>query len=245
MDIGKAFTFVGDDPKWVSKLAIGGGLVLAMTLLIFTVVGWLFPLAIIFGYLMQVTRNVIAGEQRTLPEWENWGLLMSDGFKAFGVVLILALPILLVGLLTSVPAAVLNATSGGEGSAAGVGLSLLGLLGACLLIPLSVLYALLFPIALGRYAATGNIGASLRFGELFSILRGNFVNYLLIFLLTGFVTGTIAQLGVIACVIGVFFTIFYAYLVNHHLYGQAYAKAVGTQPGLAQSQQPYPQSFPY
>lgn len=242
MDIGKAFTFVGEDPKWVSKLAIGGGLVVATGLLIFTLVGWLFPLAIIFGYLVQVTRNVIAGEQRALPEWENWGLLMSDGFKALGVVLILALPVLLVSLFTTVPAAVLNATSGGEGSAAGAGLSLLG---ACLLLPLAVLYSLLVPIALGRYAATRNIGASLRFGELFSILRGNFVNYLLIFLLTGFVTGTIAQLGVIACVIGVFFTIFYAYLVNHHLYGQAYAKAVGIQPGLAQPQQPYPQAFPY
>lgn len=242
MDIGKAFTFVGEDPKWVSKLAIGGGLVVATGLLIFTLVGWLFPLAIIFGYLVQVTRNVIAGEQRALPEWENWGLLMSDGFKALGVVLILALPVLLVSLFTTVPAAVLNVTSGGEGSAAGAGLSLLG---ACLLLPLAVLYSLLVPIALGRYAATRNIGASLRFGELFSILRGNFVNYLLIFLLTGFVTGTIAQLGVIACVIGVFFTIFYAYLVNHHLYGQAYAKAVGIQPGLAQPQQPYPQSFPY
>jgi len=242
MDIGKAFTFVGEDPKWAVKLAIGGGLVIATGLLFFTLVGWLFPLAIILGYLTQVTRNVIAGEQRGLPEWENWGLLMSDGFKALGVVLILALPLLLVSLFTTVPGAVLNAASGGEGSGVGTGLSLLG---ACLLLPLGVLYSLLTPIALARYAATRNVGASVRFGELFSILRGNFVNYLLIFLLTGFVTGTIAQLGVIACFIGVFFTIFYAYLVNHHLYGQAYARAVGTQPGLAQPPQPYQQSFPY
>jgi len=29
LDIGKAFTFPMDDQKWVAKLAIGGGLILA------------------------------------------------------------------------------------------------------------------------------------------------------------------------------------------------------------------------
>ncbi len=39
LDIGKAFTFPMEDQKWVAKLAIGGGLILAG---IITIVGWLF-----------------------------------------------------------------------------------------------------------------------------------------------------------------------------------------------------------
>lgn len=52
LDIGKAFTFITDDQKWVAKLAIGGGLAIAWVLAIFTIVGWI-PIGLILtGYLV-------------------------------------------------------------------------------------------------------------------------------------------------------------------------------------------------
>ena len=67
MDIGKAFTFVGEDPKWVTKVLIGGGMLLFAIVLSITVIGGILVAAIVFGYLVQLTRNVIAGERTPLP----------------------------------------------------------------------------------------------------------------------------------------------------------------------------------
>lgn len=241
MDIGKAFSFVTDDPKWVTKVLIGGGLILAGYLAIFTVIGWLFVFAIVFGYLVHLTRNVIAGEGQPLPEWANWGNLMVDGFKSFVVTLVLSLPLILVYLIFFIPAAVLNGTSDTGSSGAGAALSVIG---SCVALPLALLVSLVSPIGIARYATTGNIGRALNIGAIVATLRANFVTYLLV-LLMGIVTGFVSGLGVLACFIGLPFTAFYAQLVNYHLYGQAYHKAEGALPSYGQPQQPYPQSSPF
>lgn len=243
MDIGKAFTFLGEDPKWTTKLLIGGGLIIAGFLALFTVIGWIFVVAIILGYLVQLTRNVIAGQQRPLPEWANWGALMSDGFKVFVVILALVLPVFIIALIFSVPGSLLS-TSDNAGTA-GLG-TLLSIAGGCLNLLLGLFAGLLLPVAIGRYAATNNIGQALNIGAIFAALRTNFMPYLLIVLLS-IVTSIIGQLGIIACFIGLPFTLFYGYLVNYHLYGQAYRQTQGALPEYGQSQPPYPPSpsFPY
>jgi hypothetical protein len=240
-DIGKAFTFVTEDPRWVNKVLIGGGLIIAGILALVTIVGWLFVFAIVFGYLVQLTRNVIAGQERPLPEWANWGTLMSDGLKVFAVLIVLALPVIVVVLLFSVPGAVLNSLNSSGSTAAG---NALGLIGTCLSIPLSILYYLLVPIAVGRYAATRSIGAALRLGDLFATLRNGLATYLIVLLLT-LVANFVGELGILLCGIGLPFTLFYSYLVMYHIYGQAYRKTQGAQPGFGQPQPAYPQSFPY
>lgn len=63
-------------------------------------------------------------------------------------------------------------------------------------------------------------------------------------LLTFVVTQLIGLLGLIACGIGLPFTLFYALLVDHHLYGQAYRKAHGALPEYNQPQQPFPPALP-
>lgn len=118
MDIGKAFTFIGDDPKWGMKLLIGGGLIVLGYLALLTIVGWLFVFAIVLGYLVQLTRNVIVGEHQPLPEWAGWGTLMRDGFKAMTVsfvvllpIVVLSLPLIIAGVALSTAAAPERAVS--------------------------------------------------------------------------------------------------------------------------------------
>lgn len=241
MDIGKAFSFVGDDPRWVNKILIGGGLVFAGILTSITVVGGLVLFAIVFGYCLQLTRNVIAGERQPLPEWADWGRLMGDGFKSIAVSLALGVPILLIYLLFGIPSAVLNAAS--ETGTSDAGMVVLGI-GVCLALPLALITTLISPIAIGRLAATGSIGQALKLGGILTTLRANFVTYLLV-LLIGIVAGFISNLGLLACGIGLPFTAFYAYLVNYHLYGQAHRQTQGAQPGYGQPQQSYPQSSPF
>ena len=96
MDIGRAFTFVGEDPKWVTKVLIGGGLLLLAIVLGITVIGAILIGAIVFGYLVQLTRNVIGGKSEPLTEWTKFGELLIDGLKAWVVSFVLAWPLIVI-----------------------------------------------------------------------------------------------------------------------------------------------------
>lgn len=231
MDVGKAFTFFQEDPKWATKLLIGGGIVLAATLLSVTVIGGIAAFAIMYGYVTRLTRNVAEGHPRPLPEWEDWGGLLRDGLKLIAVYFLAILPFVLLGLLLTIPAIPLLASDNSGANTAGAVLYI----GAyCLLIPLSLLLSFAMPVPIARLAVTGSIREALRVGEVFATLRANIVPYLIVFALTTFITSLIAYLGLVACLVGIFFTSFYALLVNHHLYGQAYRQAQGLGPAYGQ-----------
>ncbi|HEY8602215.1 MAG TPA: DUF4013 domain-containing protein, partial [Thermomicrobiales bacterium] len=126
LDIGKAFTYVTEDPKWITKLLIGGGLILAG---IVTIVGWLFTFPVVFGYAVMVTKNVINGNPQPLPEWDDFGTKWVEGFKAWVVSLVYALPAIVISLIFQIPAGVLSST-GSDGAVAAGGL--LNVVGGCL-----------------------------------------------------------------------------------------------------------------
>ncbi len=225
LDVGEAFTFVTDDPRWVSKLLIGGGLALLGALLAPTLVGGLVVFALVFGYALRVTRNVIRGEARALPEWADWGGLLRDGGKALAVILALEAPLVAVSVPFILPGGFLVESP--DQTASVVGAVLLSA-GACLSLPFSLLFYLLLPVAVARLAATGSLRAALRPRELFTTFRANLGAYLPVLAL-GFATAALAYLGLLACFVGVFVDAFYAYLVNAHLYGQAYRAARGRE----------------
>ncbi len=243
MDIGKAFTFVGEDPKWVTKVLIGGGMLLLAIVLSITVIGGILVGAIVFGYLVQLTRNVIAGERLPLPEWTNFGELFVDGLKAWVVSFVLALPLIVVSSVVWVPAIIVSAAGGDSDAGAAIG-GLLSLVGGCLGFLLGIVFALMLPIAIGRYAATRSIGEGLRLGAIFDTLRANIGTYLLVLLMV-FAASLIGQLGILLCFIGLPFTLFYAQVVQYHLYGQAHVKAHGSMPGMGQPQAAFPPPYPY
>jgi hypothetical protein len=237
LDIGKAFTFATEDPKWITKILIGGGLILAGVI---TLIGWIFTGPVVLGYLVQLTRNVIAGNPQPLPEWDNWGERWVDGFKSWVVSIVYALPIIVVYAVFQLPALVLNATSQNGATAAGTGLSLIG---SCLNFFLGIAVAMIMPIAIARYASTSDIGSGLQFGAVFATLRQNIGMYVIIALLSSFGIGLLASLGLILCFVGVFFTAFYGTLVQYHLYGQAHRISQGAQSGGYG--QPYGQAQPF
>lgn len=223
MDIGTACSFIGDDPRWRRKLLIGGMLVLACAVAGVTVLGGLILLAVLGGYLVRVVRNVITGAQPVLPEWAGWRGLLRDGAGALAVGLVLGVPVLLLGLLLTLPGMLLGAGAvGATASLAGNGLALL----------LSLLLQLVAPLAIGRYAATGSVGAAVRPTALVVTLRAHLGTYLVV-LLFGVVAVIVAGLGILVAGIGLPFTVFYALLVTHHLYGQAYRRALGAAAGTS------------
>lgn len=91
MNISKAFSFVFEDKQWISKVLIGGLMVLAM----FTIV--LAP--IVIGYFWRVVHNVIKGEGESLPKWENVGELYVKGLSVILIIILYGLIGWVLGLI--------------------------------------------------------------------------------------------------------------------------------------------------
>jgi hypothetical protein len=179
------------------------------------------PFFFVLGYQLEIVRSVAAGEDRVLPEWTNLGKMFKEGASLFLIGLVYSIPVLLVvagvsllGILVGQP---------GEGGLRGllIGVALAGfIVGWLVVVAYAALLRLASPAIAGTYVKTGSISRTLQPGVIVGLIRADIKAYLLVLLMTAFVTGAIAAIGLLACCIGVFVTTFYALLVNAHLIGQ-------------------------
>jgi hypothetical protein len=226
MDIGSAFTYMFDDQDWIKKIAIGGGIMLGALILTPILIGLalFLPLS---GYMLDTLKNVRDGRPTPLPEWTNFGDLFSKGLMIFVIYLVYNIPSI---LLSCVSGGIIIATTNQDMNQDVV--ASLGFVSACiscLQILVSLIGNALLPAAIIRYAQFGSLGAAFQFGEIFSFIRNNIGDYIIVVLL-GWVAGLIAALGLILCLVGVFFTGFWSILVTANLYGQLARKASGPLP---------------
>lgn len=214
MDIGSAFTFAFDDPDWIKKLAIGGGIVLGAVILSPILIGiaLLFP---ILGYMLITLENIRDGQTPALPEWTDFGDLFNKGWKVFVIGLVYNIP----ALLTYCASFGLQIGSTQFDSDVAASLGFLGVCLSCLQIILSLAGYALIPAALIRFAQFGELGSAFQFGEIFAFIRNNMGDYVIAVLLS-WVASFIAAFGIILCGIGIFFTNFWAILVSANLFGQ-------------------------
>jgi hypothetical protein len=218
MDLGRSFSYPFEDPDWLKKI----GLVALVSLI--PLLGQLIGL----GWSLEVTRRVIRQDPRPLPDLD-FGSNLVDGLKIFVVVFAYLIPVWIL----LIPMTVVPFTLGDQGGGAEAIIGFVAICGTLLIILYSFLIAFLLPAAYGILAATGSIGAALRVGDVFGMVRTAPGAYLMVLLGT-IVTGIIAQLGAVACLIGVFVTFAYSMAVNGHLYGQAYNE-VNTNRGFARA----------
>src|SRR6266545_6822596 len=102
-DFIRPFAFVFEDPRWLPKVLIGGLFVLAS----FVLIGAFF----LFGYIAKLVRNVIAGVQHPLPEWDDLGEYFGEGLLLFVVALIYSAPVIVLAIVVAVPAAIMSAAA--------------------------------------------------------------------------------------------------------------------------------------
>lgn len=219
MDYGKSFTFPFKDQDWLMKLIVGGVFVLLSGILV--------GIPFVLGYAIEVIRNVIAGNDEVLPAWDNLGEKFMQGLILALILLVLALPAILVQACSSVGLGAL-ASNGSEGVSTLAGLLML------LVYLVVALYSLIIGVASPaiylRYTMTRQFGASLQPAAIWAVIRANIGQYILV-LIVGYGAMIVASFGSILCVIGVFVTVFWAYLVQAHLLGQYYRNFV--TPGSA------------
>jgi len=213
LQVSRAFTFFLQDPHWPSKVVIGTLFMLASILVV--------PYFFVLGYQLAIVRSVAWGNDGLLPEWTGLGRMFKDGAALFLISLIYAVPMLLVvGGLSLLGVLVGGSQEPGVQTII-VAIALVGFVaGWLVVVAYGLVLRLATPAIIGTYASTASIRKALQPGVMVGIIRADIKAYLLVFLLTAFVTSTIAFLGVVACCIGVFVTSFYALLVNAHLIGQ-------------------------
>ncbi len=215
MDIGKAFRFVFDDRDWVTKVLIGGVMSLLSPLLI-----GVFFLA---GYSVDLIKNVMNDVDPPLPKWENLGDKAVKGIKLTIVFLVWAIPIIAVSILSALFSIIVSSNGGEiEGVAAAISFCF-----GCINFILGILLALVSPAIYVRFAQTEQISSGFQFGEILAFTQRN-LGDIIVALLISIVASIVAAIaGTILCLIGLLFTMFWASLVQTHLFGQIGRKDIG------------------
>ncbi len=207
-DLGKAFTYPFKDPAWVSKLLLSA---VFMILSLFVI-----GLFVMAGYFIQIVQNVMRGERERLPEWNDVGVKFLLGFKYCVVSLIYLLPVFLL-LLPLLVLSLIGMVSE-EPEFIGVLASIYSFGFILIVIPYSLALALFLPIITYRFAAHERIGEALDIGEMIRNFKRTWQDTLVIALIAIGLHAA-AALGLIVFVVGVLFTLFYAYAVSSYLYG--------------------------
>jgi hypothetical protein len=222
MDVAKAFTFVAEDEEWLSKMGIGALVSLASFLIL--------PIFLLLGYVVQVTRNVKDGDPRPLPQWTNWERLFMDGLYVAIAQIVYTLPFWILLCVATVATVGFGGLAESSEDAAAVAIITTWGVAGCLLMLFAIALLFISPAIIIQYVRTGELSATLRFGEVLGIAREN-AGPILIAALAMFVVSTVFSFVVgglqlipcigwiIGAVIGIFAGPWFA-AASGHLYGQ-------------------------
>jgi hypothetical protein len=219
MDIGKSFTYVFEDQKWIMKVLIGG-IVLLIPIVDFAVL----------GYMLTTLKNVADGQTTPLPEWGDFGNHFMKGLYAFIGLIVYLLPALVLLCCAGIVGVAGSAAAGAAGRDTAGLAGVVGILATCVQ---CVGYLIYFVLFIGMYAPLTRFAMSQNQLSLFWDFRGNLdfimkniANYIIALLLS-LVAGFVAEFGLILCIIGVVFTIFWAQMVTANLFGQLWRTSQG------------------
>ena len=149
----------------------------------------------VLGYLLELTKNSSEGKELPLPEWDKLGDKFVRGLIYLVILIIYSIPGM---ILSFIP---------------------------CVKFCFGPLYflalAFMLPYITVKYAQTGSFEDVFRFNELFDFVKNNISNLIIVVLLS-IALQIIASFGILALVVGILFTIFWADLGIFYLYGQVY-----------------------
>lgn len=139
----------------------------------------IFPL--IYGYVMRIYKGTTPA-----PELENWGGLFIDGIKLLIVGIVYFIPVFIVAALV-VGGSALTSIAGGDMAALGT----MGI-GMLVLLILTIIIALIVPIAYVRFSRMESFGEAFNFSAIFGhIGKIGWVDYIIAIIILGIVIGII------------------------------------------------------
>ncbi len=214
-DIGKAFSSFFKDPAWPSKTA---GAALWMILSFFGI-----GILVLAGYFVQVTQRVIRQEEPVLPPWNNIGKKIVLGFKLCVSFAVYLTPVLVV-LLVPVAGLLIAGSAGDETEAIPIIFTIYMFGVTLLLIPYGLVLTLISPIILYRFAEREHISDAIDVVRVVRLFTAHWQNALIVALIAVGIQ-SLAPAGILLFGVGMFFTLFYSYVVSAHMSGILYLDA--------------------
>ena len=227
------------DDSWLKKIGIAFLLV---------VLGFIpvIPVVLLLGYLAEIIKRVVVQrEEPSLPDWDNFSVYFSAGFRLFGAGAVYLLPsTLLFGLgYLGILLPVVFMDGGTYNEPVGVALVLIGYLVGFVLMGLaamiSIFISMILPVAATHLAVNEDFKAAFQFKEVWAIAKANWKGFLLAYLIlvgasvilyygTYFLAAT-----VIFCCLYPFafsFMVVYLGLIAAGLFGDAYKTGLENLP---------------
>lgn len=211
-DFVQPFSYVFQDPRWVTKVLIGGLFCIAA----FLIIGIFFLL----GYCAKLARNVIANDPQPLPEWDDLGGYFAEGLRLFGVAFCYVIPMIAISCAFVIPAVI----AGNIGDSHDIERLFAGSMmscASCFIVPISLAFSFWMPAALLFAAVDQRFGAAFEFGRIYAFIKANFANYLIAFVVS-LIANFAASLGFILFCIGVVLTAFWSMIVRTYAFAYAY-----------------------
>lgn len=228
MDIQRAFTFITDDPNWVTKI----GILVAIAFVAPFLLG--IPYLLVVGYSIQVAANTRKGVDNVLPEWDDFGQKFMDGLYVALARFVYTLPVWLL-FCAYFFIAIVGAGSGASEDAIAVILGGGFLVLFCLMFLFAIALIFVNPGIIIQYIRTNSPGSMFSVGEVLGIVRNNvgdigimlvaLIGASLVIGLVGGLFNIIPVLGQIIYFIVVIATSPYLAVVSAHMIGQIAAKA--------------------
>lgn len=235
------FTFPFQGPDWRSRFFVGSMLLFA---------GFSIPIVpgiFVCGYVLQIMRQAIEGEDLILPVWKDWSKLAMDGLRGTVISLVYFLPGMIAffgGMALYFATAFvfpLLMSAAEEGGEIGLGLLLLPLATMAITFlsmfvgsVLFLLGAIPLPVATAHFVAQDKVSAAFRVREWWALLRinklGYFISWVMVIGLAGilYFAFMIVYYTVVLCCLIPFVGApigFYVSLVSAALFGQTYRES--------------------
>jgi hypothetical protein len=207
-DFGRCFTFVTEDPEWLTKVLVGGLFALLSAILV--------GVPFVLGYWGRTFRNVARGEPRPLPAWDDLGGIFADGLRLVGVYLVytLGLSVALIALSCVFVAPLVALGGAGLDDGAEALLAALGGVGSLIFyaaILVTSLAAMVYlPAAVARAALRESFSEGFAWREITGFIQANAGNYALT-LVAYLIASFLSQFGMLLCCVGVFPAAFWSY----------------------------------
>jgi hypothetical protein len=191
------------------------------------------PAVLLVGYQLAVTRQVMAGKDLPLPEWDDWGKLFMDGLYVVIAIFVYTLPLWLLFCIGFGVSFLPVLGAGNEDVAAALGgvAALTWVVMMCLFFILAIGLALVVPGIYIQYIRTNEFASLFRIGEVFGIVRNNIGDILLTIVAVigaNLVIQMVSSILSWTCIIPIIIALAGPVWINismGHLYGQIAAKS--------------------
>ena len=229
IDLNQVFSFPFKDAESRKYFLIGCGVALA---------GFIIPLIpylALLGYAARIARQIFNNESPRMIAWDDWGGMIKDGARMFGVRMIYTLPILIVavplGLAGIALPFIMDNVSRASADSIIMVFSLIMLAGICLLIPISLPLAAIIPTAELHTVDKVEFAAGFRLREWWPIFRVNiggfiaaFAVYYIASMALGFIFQILMATIILICLLPIFIPALtmYSMLIMYSTVAQAY-----------------------